>query len=136
MDAGIFQKMKVKPGMKVALLDVPSDYPHAAESEEAHGEQADFVHLFVTDKAEFSRRFPAAASTVRAGGLFWLSYPKSGGKQKYDINRDSLWELVLPYGWHPVAQIALDETWSAIRLKRNEPGLLYEKPSHVKSQNK
>ena len=136
MDDMIFKKMKVTPGMTAALLYVPPAYPEGDGLICVKAGKVDFVHLFCTNKMEFTERFAEAANTVKDGGLFWLSYPKSNGEQKYDINRDSLWELMLPYGWHPVAQIALDETWSAIRLKRNEPGVIYEKPANIKAKNK
>ena len=120
--------------MSAALLHVPPDYPDFEGLCPIKDGRADFVHLFLTSRAEFAERFADAASAVQDRGLFWLSYPKAGGKQKSDINRDSLWALVLPEGWHPVAQIALDETWSAIRLKQNEPDVVYETPANVKAR--
>jgi len=134
MEGTMFKKMKANPGMSAALLYVPPDYPDDDGFLPANVGKADFVHLFLTDSAEFAERFPTAADMVQDSGLFWLSYPKASGRKKPDINRDSLWALVLPYGWHPVAQIALDETWSAIRLKRNEPGVVYEKPANVSAR--
>ena len=118
--------------MTAMLLYTPPNYPTYGGFKPAQDGKGDFVHLFVTSKAEFAERFAAAANSVQDGGVFWLSYPKSTPKQQYDINRDSLWDLVLPRGWHPVAQISLDETWSAIRLKPNEVGVVYERPNNVK----
>lgn len=132
MDDSIFKKMKVKPGMTVALLYAPPEYPDYDGFSDVKGGRDDLVHLFITSKAELGERFADAADSVRDGGLFWLSYPKSSGRQKYDLNRDSLWNLVIPYGWHPVSQVSLDEKWSAVRLKRNEPGVLYERPKNIK----
>jgi len=62
----------------------------------------DFVHLFIKSKADFEERFEKASNAVADGGLFWVSYHK--GKYKHDINCDSLWDLVLQKGWHPVSQ--------------------------------
>jgi len=133
MDDTIFRKMKVKPGMSVTLLHTPPDYPDYDGFSHVENNKSDFVHLFITNRAEFFERFTTAVGAAADGGLLWLSYPKASGKQKPDINRDSLWELVLPHGWHPVAQVALDETWSAIRLKQNEPGVVYERPGNMKA---
>lgn len=69
-------------------------------------------------------------ASVKQGGLLWVSYPKGSGKNKPDINRDSLWDLSIPHGIHPVAQVALDETWSALRFVPNMPDETYERPSH------
>lgn len=131
MDDTIFKKLKAKPGMTASLFYVPPEYPDYDGFSDVKDGKDDFVHLFVSSKTELSDRFADASDAVRDGGLLWLSYPKSTGKQKYDLNRDSLWDLVLPHGWHPVAQVSLDEKWSAIRLKCNEPGVIYERPKKI-----
>ena len=131
MDDAILKKLKFRAGMTALVLHAPQDYPAL----EAPGDAAaDFVHLFVTSRDEFAERFATAADAVKENGLLWVSYPKARGKQKYDINRDSLWHLALDAGWHPVAQAALDDNWSAVRMKRNEAGKVYEKPGNIKAR--
>ena len=132
MDDTIFKKMKVKPGMTVATLYAPPEYPNYEEGSEVGEGKADFVHLFVTSKHEFTERLAEAADRVTEGGLFWISYPKSAKGQKYDINRNILWDLAIPLNWHPVAQVSLSEEWSAMRLKPNAPGVEYERPGKKK----
>ena len=132
MDNTILKKLKIKPGMTGRLFHAPPDYPGDHGLIAPQGDMADFVHLFVTSRADFAERFVSAAAAVAPDGLLWLSYPKSTAKAKFDINRDSLWDLVLAVGWNPVAQVALDETWSAVRLKRNLPGVVYEKPANMR----
>ena len=36
---------------------------------------------------------------------------------KTDINRDIIWRETQETGWRPVTQVALDETWSALRFR-------------------
>jgi hypothetical protein len=51
----------------------------------------------------------------------WVLYPKGG---RADINRDSLWPIVGEHGLRPITQIAVDDTWSALRfrpLREGEP---------------
>lgn len=132
MDAGIFKKMKVRPGASAKVIGAPDDYPHATELVwDAEG-PFDFVHLFLESKAGFEACFAEASEACAVGGLLWVSYRKAQGKVKYDINRDSLWGLLLDKGFHPVSQVALDEGWSAVRVKRNVPGKTYEIPGNVK----
>lgn len=41
-----------------------------------------------------------------------------------DLNRDTLWPVLVEYGMRPVSQVAVDEVWSAPRfrpLKPDEP---------------
>jgi hypothetical protein len=128
----IFKKMRGKPGQSACVLYPPEGYPSETSGLE-FGTQTginrfDFVHLFVSSKAEFEGRIKEALSKRASGGLFWISYPKASGKNKPDINRDSLWDLAVPFGVHPVSQVALDELWSAVRFVDNKPGEDYTRP--------
>jgi len=52
--------------------------------------------------------------------LLWIAYPKQSSGIKTDVNRDILWQLSLQTGLRPVTQIAIDETWSALRFRPAE----------------
>ena len=132
MDASMFKKMKVKPSCTARVFYAPPGYPKSDAFHWPDAGRADFVHLFVESRDQFAERFSQALEAYAEDGLFWVSYPKSRGKRKYDINRDSLWGLLLASGFHPVSQIALDEEWSAVRVKRNEAGVVYERPGNVR----
>lgn len=128
MDADIYTKLKLKPELQGVTIGPPSDYPDCSQIGLVELDEADFVHIFVENKAQFEERVSASLSAVRPSALVWLSYPKITSKHRSDINRDTLWDLVLPLGWHPVAQVSLGDTWSAIRLRPNEAGRLYRRP--------
>ncbi|MCL2376630.1 MAG: hypothetical protein FWC76_04455 [Defluviitaleaceae bacterium] len=132
MDIAIFKKMRAKQQCTAAVFYAPDGYPKWPEMIWGGDGQADFVHLFIESRQQFEERFPQAAKAHKDAGLFWVSYPKSRGKIKYDINRDSLWELLLSVGFHPVSQVSLNEDWSAVRIKKNEEGVVYERPGNVK----
>jgi len=51
--------------------------------------------------------------------ILWIAYPKGN---KADINRDSLWKIVAEYGLRPNSQVAVDDTWSALRFRANRAG--------------
>lgn len=130
MEKTIFSKMRVRSVSRGLLLNAPAEYPpHPFAVQAEHkGGGFDFVHLFVADRAQYARDFPGAAARLGPDGLFWVSYPKGRSTIKTDINRNSLWDLSIPLGFHPVAQISLDETWSAVRMKPNETGVSYRRP--------
>ena len=132
MDNNMFKKMKLKEGMTACILYAPPEYPDFKNFSDIKDNKYNFVHLFITSKEDFCQRFSEATEAISEDGIFWVSYPKSDKKQKYDINRDSLWGLVIPLRWHPVAQVSLDENWSAVRLKRNEANVEYKRPNNVK----
>jgi hypothetical protein len=135
MDASMFEKMRVKFPCAVTVLYAPPDYPPLMELNVSGKEQADLVHLFVESHEQFTERFPQAAEACKKDGALWISYPRSKGKITYDINRDSLWSLLLAEGFHPVSQISLDGKWSAVRAKRNETGAVYSFPDNVKKEH-
>lgn len=136
MDITIFAKMRTKPGMTARVFNAPEGYPESPALDFTQTQSAAFVHLFAESRAQLEASFQEAADVAVAASdtLFWVSYPKSTGKRRYDINRDSLWDLVLPKGWHPVAQVSLDETWSAVRLRPNEPGKEYARPNAARGK--
>ena len=51
--------------------------------------------------------------------VFWVLYPKAN---KADINRDTLWPILGEYGMRPISQVAVDETWSALRFRPLKDG--------------
>jgi len=47
----------------------------------------------------------------------WISYPKRSSKVETDITRDVGWDVVYKAGLEGVTQIAIDDTWSALRFR-------------------
>ncbi len=48
----------------------------------------------------------------RPADVVWISYPKNGASElKRDMLRDAI------NGWQPVSQVAIDDTWSAMRFR-------------------
>lgn len=118
----IAQKLLIRAGYKIAILNAPQHYVPGSLPEnvtihyQLNGEY-DLVHLFVQKIADLDAHAVAAINAVKAGGLLWISYPKKTGKIKTDITRDFGWETVEHAGWVGVTQIAIDETWSALRFR-------------------
>ena len=57
-----------------------------------------------------------AVEAARGDKLAWIAYPKAG-KLGTDLNRDILAALLTERGVQPVRQVAIDETWSALRFR-------------------
>lgn len=122
----ITRKMRIEHAKKVLLLNLPegykeklSPYPSGSIiSEKPSGKaETDFVLLFVHNKAELDSLGPAAFTSVRSDGLLWVAYPKISSKLKTDITRDHGWDILNDFKLEGVAMVAIDETWSAMRLK-------------------
>ena len=126
-ETNIVKKLRLAAGQKALLLNAPEGYlqslgelPAGVILTDQPDGAYDFVQLFVKDRAELDRFGPAAFQAIKYDGLLWVCYPKQTGKLKSDLNRDSLWKLMQPTGLSPVMQIAIDETWSALRFRPAE----------------
>ena len=113
-DSSLTKKLVIKPGNTVRVLNAPEEYAQLGTVPEDAGEQADVVLLFAETREALERTVPAAITAVRPGGVFWIVYPKGG---RSDLSRDQLCALLEPYLWRPVSQVAVDDTWSALRFR-------------------
>jgi hypothetical protein len=78
---------------------------------------ADVAVLFVEDRDDLDERIPGLLDGLGGARVVWIAYRKGN---VVDINRDSIAATVPDHGWRAVTQIALDETWSALRLRPAE----------------
>lgn len=118
MSKTVADKLLIKPGVSVWVSPVdrigligalPPGVTTAATFE-----AAGVAILFVDDAAGASAAIEAHQDQLAAPGILWIAYPKGG---RADINRDSLWPLVAVHGLRPITQIAIDDTWSALRFR-------------------
>jgi hypothetical protein len=91
--------------------------PAGAELVTAATKPSALILIFASDKAALVQGLPACKRQLEPGGALWVAYLKGTSGKKTDINRDSIWEYVGTIGLDTLAQIALDEDWSALRLK-------------------
>ena len=77
----------------------------------------DLIQAFVTSQAECEAQLGRLKSLFKPKGLLWITYPKGAARIKSDINRDTIWRYAKTIGREGVAMIAVDDTWSAMRLK-------------------
>lgn len=120
---GIAKKLQIKRGMRICLIDAPpeyqsivKDFPKDVEVATALEGQFDLVHAFVTKLDDTLARAGKLKAAVKEGGIIWISYPK-GKEIETDLNRDILRSRLLPLGVVAVAQVAINDTWSAVRFK-------------------
>jgi hypothetical protein len=109
------QKLQIKPGQSVALIDAPLDVVLPSATVAVAPLQADVVIGFVILRADLDR-LTAVVSAALDDRLAWIGYPK-GGKLGTDLNRDRLVQAVAAHGVQPVRQVSIDDTWSALRFR-------------------
>ena len=65
---------------------------------------------------EFSRS--EALAKLRPDGTIWISWPKRASGVSTDVTEDTVRELALPLGLVDVKVVAVDDTWSGLKLVR------------------
>jgi len=127
------KKLRLMTGNSVVVINAPDGYlemlrpgPPDMSTDLQSNREYDVVVLFVNNADELRRLGATAIHAVRGTGLLWITYPK-GGKTvgatdlpatPWWVRRDVLGEITSIKGYKPVAFVAVDETWTALRFKR------------------
>jgi hypothetical protein len=116
----VAERLQVKRGRSLAVIGAPGGMDDAigAGGARASAGEADVVLLFVGDRTGFETALPGLLPDIRGDAILWLAYPKLTSPLAGDLNRDLIRAAVLGYGLTTVSQIAIDEDWSALRLKQ------------------
>lgn len=119
------EKLQLKSGRKVAILNAPSSFNKALGKLPSgveivrETEKADVVLIFVHNQKELDKALPRVRKMLLANDSFvWVNYPKLSSKLKGDINRDTIAADALKQKLEGVAMVSIDDDWSALRLKQ------------------
>ncbi len=120
------KKLRLTPETRLLALNAPDSYLSllgqgvgavAIATQARAGDHYDAAHVFVREKAQAQVTLPTAIDALRPGGVLWVMWPKQSSGVKTDLNRDALAALAMTFGWGPVSNVSIDETWSALRLR-------------------
>ena len=118
------KKLALKPGQRFLLLDAPAGYekelaplPEGVTLTTKTGGKFDAIQLFATTRNCLEEGLSKAKASLNPGGMVWVTDPKGTGNVASEINRDTIRAYVLTAGFDTVALVAIDDDWSAIRLK-------------------
>ena len=113
------RKLQLKEGQSIVVLGQPAevDLDLAPATVVEDTGEADAALVFVTSRTDLGTPdVESVLALARRDALAWVAYPKAG-KLGTDLNRDSLAALLTERGVRPVRQIAVDDTWSALRFR-------------------
>ena len=113
-DKPLGERLQVKKERRLALADSPL----AIEAPAAPLDEAEVVLQFVRNRAEFETKIPVLLKAIRADAILWVAYPKLTSKLAGDLSRDVIHGGSPALGIDCVSQIAIDDDWSAMRMKR------------------
>jgi len=118
----ILRKLQFDGSKKSLIINAPVEYERLLaganfdkEYNPSNSATYDFVQVFATSQSELESIVAKIFTSGKYDCMFWLCYPKGGGKIKSDIKRETAWKAFEIANLRPVSQIAIDETWSALR---------------------
>jgi len=123
MSKSAAQKLFIKPGTTVWVSHADRRHlidplPDGVEQSKTLG-AADVAVVFGDDAASVRKLLTKHAKDLSKAGILWVAYPKGN---RADINRDTLWPILGEFGMRPNMQVAIDDTWSALRFRALAPG--------------
>lgn len=123
----IHKKLRLQTNMSLLVINAPITYLPVLEGqqfdavpvEEKIGDY-DFIQLFATRLEQLDELLNVVKTAGKYDCIFWFCYPKGSSKIESDIKRDLFWPILEKIGMRPVAQVAIDTDWSAVRARPAE----------------
>lgn len=126
---GAAKKLGIRPGARVTILGMEPDAAAVLIGEMPDGvtvtgdsEPSDIVLLFAEDLGAVRRDITAAHQRLTAKGRLWIAYRKGQSRQPGSdagtvLHRDTLQQALGDHGFVGVSLIAIDDIWSAMRVR-------------------
>ncbi|WP_410221656.1 hypothetical protein [Pedobacter sp.] len=123
MENKLLKKLQIKPGFCVSVINeqhsvnfgvVPTDISFKNQFISS----ADAFFIFAKNRKELYLQLEKVASSINDKTICWLIYPKSKGSIPTDLNLMQNLEDLKNYKVEPCASAAIDETWTALRIKK------------------
>jgi hypothetical protein len=117
------QKLGIKPGMTLHVVDAPMDYaalvaPMGRKVAFATrlSKDVELLHAFVTKRERLEEVLDRARAALGSDAIVWVSWPKKAATLASEISEDTVRDMALPLGFVDVKVCAIDETWSGLKL--------------------
>jgi hypothetical protein len=116
----VAERLQVKGERRLAVIGASAavDNKIGVEKQRCDMSHADVVLLFVAHRVQLDSTLPGVLKKVSKGAIIWIAYPKLTSKLAADLSRDLIRALAAKFGLDTVSQIAIDDDWSALRVKR------------------
>jgi hypothetical protein len=113
------EKLQLTPDQRLLVLEGPAEaaalLPGVTRA--TSQDDADALLLFATSQTVVEANAARLRDHLRAGGIAWAAYPRTGSGRVTDVSRDRGWGSLATLGLRPVRQVVLDDTWSALRFR-------------------
>jgi hypothetical protein len=122
MENTLLKKLRIKSGFKVKVTNAPenfysiiSDIPANTEFSFDNTIEFDVLFIFAISKAELITALKQDIIGIKT--VCWIFYPKAKSKLANDLNLMQSWEDLKSFNLTPCGSAAIDETWTALRIK-------------------
>jgi hypothetical protein len=120
----LVQKLGIKPGSRVALVNAPVGFqrvlgplPDGAVFVGARSQlPCDVILLFVKESRLLSKGFGHWTDRLAPNGGLWVAWPKQSSGVATDLNENKVRDIGLEAGLVDNKVCAIDETWSGLRF--------------------
>jgi len=120
----LFKKLNIKPGNTLFLDQAPEnapvilgEIPASIQLVYAAEKGFDAVLLFAKTADEMLSRLTAISKHLKPATLIWVAYPKKNSGIETDLSMMGPWNEIKTLNLRPCASVAINETWTGIRLK-------------------
>ena len=126
MAAALADKLLIKPGARVLLLNAPIGYakklqplPKGVTVTDRRSQTASEVAIvFVRDRGEL-KRLQSGFATLEDDAALWVCYPV-GGRPRTDLDRDVIEAALQSDELSGVTNVAFDEVWMCTQFRTRE----------------
>lgn len=127
MEEAVIRKLRFRGQNRIAIINAPEEHfsrliqklPEVQTDRTIDQRYLyEFMIVFVSNSAEVKNHATAALHNLAADGVLWFVYPKKNSKTiRTDIDRDHGWHPLEEKGFRRVSQVAVDDSWSALRFR-------------------
>lgn len=125
----LVKKLKLKPGLRAAVLQPPQGYvdtleplPEGSTPDVSLDGMYGWIQVFVRNQDELKAAVPAAVAALKPESLLWICFPKGASGMQTDLTRDRGWDAMKAYELKWINLVSIDEHWSAFSLRPFKPG--------------
>jgi hypothetical protein len=119
-DKPVAERLQVKGERRLAVVGASAivDNKIGIKKQRCDISEADVVLLFAADRRQLDKTLPGILEQAPRDAIIWIAYPKLTSKLAGDLSRNLIHALAANSGLDTVSQIAIDDDWSAMRVKR------------------
>jgi len=124
MENLLLKKLQIKSGFNVAVINAPENVndiigtlPNDVNFSLDASASYQAVLIFAITKAELVAALTQQHQNITSTTITWIVYPKAKSKLASDLNLMQSWDNLKEFNLTPCASAAIDNIWTAIRIK-------------------